>query len=87
MHLLKTLLTRFVKVGTLEVYDVEGKAHVFSGKPGPKVAIRLKDRAVWQFPVRPARSTCQPCNSRSEKHWSCSRRCHRASICPTMLLS
>lgn len=48
MHLLKTLLTRFVKVGTLEVYDVEGKTHVFSGRPGPKVAIRLKDRKLYR---------------------------------------
>ena len=36
MHLLKTLLTRFVRVGTLELVDAEGKTHVFSGKPGPR---------------------------------------------------
>ena len=48
MHLLKTLLTRFVRVGTLELVDVEGKTHVFSGGPGPKVSIRLKDRKLYR---------------------------------------
>ena len=48
MHLLKTLLTRFVRVGTLEVVDVEGKTHVFSGTPGPKVSIRLTDRKLYR---------------------------------------
>ena len=37
MHLLKTLLTRFVQVGTLELHDAEGKTHVFSGSPGPRL--------------------------------------------------
>ncbi len=48
MRLLKTLLTRFVRVGTLELVDVEGKTHVFSGGPGPKVSIRLKDRKLYR---------------------------------------
>lgn len=46
MHLLKTLLTRFVQIGTLELHDADGKTHVFSGAPGPKVSIRLKDRKL-----------------------------------------
>ena len=48
MHLLKTLLTRFVRVGTLELVDAEGKTHVFSGKPGPKVSIRLNDKKLYR---------------------------------------
>ena len=48
MRLLKNLLTRFVQVGTLELHDADGKIHVFSGEPGPKVSIRLKDRKLYR---------------------------------------
>jgi cyclopropane-fatty-acyl-phospholipid synthase len=49
MQLLKTLLTRFVQVGTLLVVDVDGKSHVFTGPtPGPKVGIRLLDRKLYR---------------------------------------
>jgi cyclopropane-fatty-acyl-phospholipid synthase len=48
MRLLKNLLTRFVQVGTLELHDADGKTHVFSGKPGPRVSIRLKDRKLYR---------------------------------------
>jgi cyclopropane-fatty-acyl-phospholipid synthase len=44
--LLSRLLERTVRVGTLEVIDADGARHVFSGAPGPEVAIRLHDRAL-----------------------------------------
>ena len=36
MYLLETLLTRFVRVGTLELVDVEGKTSFFPVGQGPK---------------------------------------------------
>lgn len=40
------LLKRVVTVGTLTVIDAHGKTHVFSGAAGPKVSIRLHDKAL-----------------------------------------
>ncbi len=40
------LLKRLIKVGTLRVVDARGKAHLFSGEPGPEVTIRLHDKAL-----------------------------------------
>ena len=40
------LLKRVVAVGTLTVIDTHGKTHVFGGAPGPKVSIRLHDKAL-----------------------------------------
>ena len=49
MRLLKTLLTRFVQVGTLLVVDADGNSHVFTGpRPGPKVGIRLLDKKLYR---------------------------------------
>ncbi|HEX7110441.1 MAG TPA: class I SAM-dependent methyltransferase, partial [Aestuariivirga sp.] len=41
-------MQRFVKVGTLTILDVEGKPHVFKGKAGPEVTIRLRDRKLYR---------------------------------------
>src|SRR5262245_792623 len=43
-HMLKSL----VRVGRLEVIDADGRAHVFSGAPGPSVTMRLTDRALYR---------------------------------------
>jgi cyclopropane-fatty-acyl-phospholipid synthase len=46
MFLLSRLLTHLIRVGTLTVTDAGGRRHVFSGAPGPAVAIRLHDPAL-----------------------------------------
>jgi cyclopropane-fatty-acyl-phospholipid synthase len=48
MLLLKTLLRRFVQIGTLTVIDVDGKTHVFKGSPGPEVTIRFHDPELYR---------------------------------------
>ncbi|MGH6977639.1 MAG: class I SAM-dependent methyltransferase, partial [Stellaceae bacterium] len=40
------LLRHLVRRGTLRVIDATGRAHVYSGAPGPTVTIRLHDRAI-----------------------------------------
>lgn len=48
MKLLSTLLRRFVRRGTLNVYDVDGKRHTFSGSPPePAVTIRLHNKSLY----------------------------------------
>jgi cyclopropane-fatty-acyl-phospholipid synthase len=44
--LLSALLRRVIHVGTLEVIDADGGRHVFSGAPGPRVAVRQHSRAL-----------------------------------------
>ena len=53
--LLSHLLERMVQNGTLRVIDASGKTHEFGGvAPGPTVAIRLHDRALYaKLFVRP----------------------------------
>jgi len=46
MFLLSRLLAHLIRVGALTVTDVGGRRHVFSGAPGPAVAIRLHDSAL-----------------------------------------
>jgi cyclopropane-fatty-acyl-phospholipid synthase len=41
------MLRSFVRVGRLEVIDADGRAHVFSGAPGPRVTMRLTDRSLY----------------------------------------
>ena len=48
MFPLKTLLNRFVQIGTLEVRDADGNVHVFKGAPGLEVGIHLKDRKLYR---------------------------------------
>ena len=48
MLLLSKLLPRFIRQGTLRVYDADGKIHVFGERlPAPDVAIRLHDRKLY----------------------------------------
>lgn len=42
--LLKHALEKFIQIGTLEVIDVNGTKHVFSGKPGPKSVVRFHNK-------------------------------------------
>jgi cyclopropane-fatty-acyl-phospholipid synthase len=48
MLLLTHMLRAFVRVGTLTVIDADGRRHVFAGAPGPKVTMRLTDRALYR---------------------------------------
>ena len=47
MFPLSHMLKSFVRTGTLKVVDADGKVHVFSGKPGPSVTMRLTDRSLY----------------------------------------
>jgi cyclopropane-fatty-acyl-phospholipid synthase len=40
------LLSRLIRVGTLEVVDADGTLHRYAGGSGPHVAIRLQDRSL-----------------------------------------
>jgi cyclopropane-fatty-acyl-phospholipid synthase len=48
--LLKQVFTRFIQIGTLKVTDSQGNSYVFSGKPGPKAAIRFRNKSIeWKL--------------------------------------
>ncbi|RPI75095.1 MAG: cyclopropane-fatty-acyl-phospholipid synthase, partial [Planctomycetaceae bacterium] len=48
MRLLSTLLRRFIRRGTLHVYDAAGRLHSFAGTPAdPAVTIRLHNRSLY----------------------------------------
>lgn len=47
MYLLSHMLKGFVQTGTLNVFDIDGKRHVFSGRPGPEVTFRLHDKTLY----------------------------------------
>jgi cyclopropane-fatty-acyl-phospholipid synthase len=52
--LLTRLFERIITVGRLRVTDAGGRLHDIAGVPGPKVAIRLHDRALhWKLVARP----------------------------------
>jgi cyclopropane-fatty-acyl-phospholipid synthase len=42
------MLKSFVRVGELVVIDADGRSHVFSGSPGPRVTMRLSDRSLYR---------------------------------------
>ena len=47
MRLLSNLLEKFVKNGTLRLYDASGQLHIFGGKlPGPVVTARINRRGL-----------------------------------------
>src|SRR3954447_18044124 len=47
VRLLSNLLTRFIRNGEMRLTDATGRLHVFGqGAPGPRVAIRLSDKAL-----------------------------------------
>ena len=49
MFPLSTMMTSFVKVGSLTVIDAEGKSHVFTrGQPGPNVTMKLSDPSLYK---------------------------------------
>ncbi|MEL6734537.1 MAG: cyclopropane-fatty-acyl-phospholipid synthase family protein, partial [Pseudomonadota bacterium] len=48
MFPLSHMMKAFIKTGTLEVIDAEDKRHVFSGKPGPKVVMKLHDKRLYR---------------------------------------
>jgi cyclopropane-fatty-acyl-phospholipid synthase len=48
MFPLSHMLRSFVRVGELVVIDADGRSHVFSGGPGPRVTMRLTDRSLYR---------------------------------------
>ena len=52
--LLASALRRIVTIGTLTLTDAHGRAHRFSGRPGPRVAVRLHDPSLhWKLLSNP----------------------------------
>lgn len=52
--LLARFLKRLIRVGHFTVIDADGREHLFSGRDGPAVTIRLHDRTLhWRLFVRP----------------------------------
>jgi len=45
---LSHMLSSFVRVGTLNVIDADGRTHAFAGAPGPAVTMRLGDRSLYR---------------------------------------
>ena len=48
MFPLSHMLESFVRIGTLKVIDADGGEHVFSGRPGLDVTMRLTDRSLYR---------------------------------------
>jgi cyclopropane-fatty-acyl-phospholipid synthase len=48
MFPLSTMLTSFIKTGTLTVIDAEGQTHKFGGTPGPSVTMKLTDPTLYR---------------------------------------
>ncbi len=46
MKLLSHMLKKFIQTGTLRLIDANGKLHVFKGKPGKVVTMRLHDKEL-----------------------------------------
>lgn len=42
------MLKSFVRTGTLNVIDAEGRTHIFGGTPGPSVTMRLTDPTLYR---------------------------------------
>lgn len=51
MILLNYFLKRLIKIGSLTLFDADGRAHEYHGEePGPDIAIRLRDNALaWRL--------------------------------------
>lgn len=47
MKLLNSMLSKFVKVGSLTVIDVDGNRHVHAGSEGPVATIRISDKSLY----------------------------------------
>ena len=47
MFPLSHMMKSFVRTGTLNIIDADGKTHVFSGEPGPEVTMRLTDKSLY----------------------------------------
>lgn len=48
MFPLSHMLKSFVRTGTLNVIDAEGRTHIFGGTPGPNVTMRLTDPTLYR---------------------------------------
>ena len=44
--LLDSVLSHFIRIGRLTLFDVAGRRHVFEGGPGPTATVRLHDPAL-----------------------------------------
>jgi len=48
MFPLSHMLKSFIRTGTLNVIDADGKTHIFGGTPGPEVTMRLTDPSLYK---------------------------------------
>ncbi|MEP1208755.1 MAG: cyclopropane-fatty-acyl-phospholipid synthase family protein [Rhizobiaceae bacterium] len=48
MFPLSHMMKSFIQTGRLDVIDANGKRHVFEGKEGPKVVMRLSDKRLYR---------------------------------------
>lgn len=48
MFPLSHMMKSFIRKGTLEIIDADGRRHVFAGAPGPKVVMRLTDKTLYR---------------------------------------
>ena len=48
LGMLLRIMRTFVQKGVLTVIDADGTRHVFTGEPGPKVTVRLHDKALYR---------------------------------------
>ena len=48
MFPLSHMLKSFIRTGTLNVIDADGKTHIFGGTPGPEVTMRLTDPTLYK---------------------------------------
>ena len=54
MFVLKTILKKLIKIGTLTIVDASGQSHVFAGESGPAVTVSLHNYWIpWRMVFAP----------------------------------
>ena len=54
MLVLKTILKKLIRVGTLTIVDASGRLHTFSGRSGPTVTVNLHNNLIpWRMVITP----------------------------------
>ena len=48
MFPLSHMMKSFIRKGTLVVIDADGRRHSFEGAPGPRVVMRLTEKALYR---------------------------------------
>jgi cyclopropane-fatty-acyl-phospholipid synthase len=47
MKLLNSMMSKFIKIGSMRVIDADGNEHVYSGEPGPNITLRITDPKLY----------------------------------------